>query len=136
MSEIKVVAVPPEMIEGIWPKFEAFIAEAIKYSHGDLCEEGLKERLQAKEEVLLAVVEDDQVLAGCVATTRVLDSGRKILYVPVMGGERMDEWLQLGLDALKTLESTLGCEGIRACGRPGWAKALPGAKVLHQIVEF
>lgn len=124
------------MIEMIWDKIRGHIGKAIDEAEGDLDEGNLKQRLRDGNVVALLVCEGAEAVATCIVTVNQLDSGRKVLYIPSLGGERMSEWFEEGLKVLRQMAEQYGCDGIRACGRPGWARQIPGAKAIHQIVEF
>lgn len=124
------------MIDVIWEKIKPHMVKAIDQAHGDLSMDNLMDRLRSGQEIAIAVCDGPEIVTTCIVTVTVLDSGRKVLYVPSLGGDRMSEWLEDGLSVLRSMAQQYGCDGIRACGRPGWARALPGAKAIHQIVEF
>lgn len=135
-NSIKLAVIPCNLIPIVWDKIETHIDLAIAESYGDLDKTKLYERLTNGQESALVAIEGKEIIATCLVTISTLDTGRKVLYVPSLGGNRMDEWLDQGLQFLRQMALDLGCDGIRACGRHGWAKVIPQAKVLHSIVEF
>jgi hypothetical protein len=130
------IPVPANLIEVMWPLVEHHLDLMIAESFGDLDKGNLKARLLGGSEMLIVISDGAYIVAACIVTVSVLDTGRKVLYVPGIGGERMSEWLPAGLDLLRKIASDFGCDGIRACGRAGWAKVIPSANALHTIVEF
>lgn len=124
------------LVDVLWAQLEHHIDLAIAESFGDLDKGRLKERLKSGVEIALLVSEEDQIIATCLVTISTLDTGRKILYVPAIGGARMNEWIDQGLEVLRQMASEFGCDSIRACGRAGWSRAIPTATALHTIVEF
>ena len=135
-SGLNICSVPPALIDVIWERIRPHIHKAIDQAHGDLSEDNLRDRLRTGQEIALTICDGPEIVTTCIVSVSVLDSGRKVLYVPSLGGERMSEWLEDGLALLRSMAQQYGCDGIRACGRPGWARTLPGAKAIHQIVEF
>jgi hypothetical protein len=131
-----IVLIPPLLIDVMWSQMKTHVDRAIKEAHGDMCEENLKARLRSGEELALAVIEDDKVVALGIITVRTLDTGRRVLYVASLGGDHMEDWFDAGYSILKQLEAQQNCDGIRACGRPGWSRKVPGARAIHQIIEF
>lgn len=135
-DSINIVTVPFNLVPIIWDKIEPHLDLAVKESHGDLDKVKLFERACTGQESILLVCEGKEILATCIVTISILDTGRKVLYVPSLGGNRMDEWLDQGLEFLRRMAADYGCEGIRACGRPGWIRTIPNAKAIHSIIEF
>lgn len=124
------------MIDVIWDRIRGHIGKAIDEAHGDLDEGRLRDRLRSGQEVALTVCDGPEIVTTCIVSVQTLDGGRRVLFIPSLGGERIDEWLDDGLAVLRQMAQQYGCDGIRACGRPGWIRKLPGAKAIHQIVEF
>lgn len=135
-SGISICSVPPALIDVIWDKIKPHIHKAIDESYGDLDETNVKERLRSGQEIAMVFCDGPEIISTGIVTVSTLDTGRRVLYIPSLGGERMSEWFEEGYKILKQLEQQYGCEGIRACGRPGWARQIPNAKAIHQIVEF
>lgn len=133
---LTIAAVPPLLVDVLWKQIEPHVDLAIAESFGDLDKERLKIRLKDGSEMILAVCDGPEIIATCLVTVSTLDTGRRVLFVPGIGGERMSEWLDDGLEMLRKMAADFGCEGIRACGRAGWSRAIPSAKALHTIVEF
>lgn len=135
-SGLTIAPVPPLLVDVLWNQIESHIDLAVAESFGDLDKEKLRNRLKNGSEMILIVCDGPEIIATCLVTVSTLDTGRKILFVPGIGGERMSEWLDDGLGILRKMAADFGCEGIRACGRAGWSRAIPSAKALHTIVEF
>ena len=57
--------------------------------------------------------------------TSVFETGHKALFIPITGGDRMDEWLDRFMDLAHDYARKLGCDELRgmAC-RKGWLRAL------------
>jgi hypothetical protein len=135
-TQLIVAAVPPVLVPPLWASVEPILAMAVDKAHGDLDIDNLYDRLLAGQEMLLAVLDGPLVIAACIVTVSTLDTGVRVLYVPALAGNRMDEWFEQGLSVLRHLAKEQGCTSIRACGRPGWQKQIPSARAIHTIVEF
>lgn len=124
------------MIDLVWVKMRPHIVKAIDEAHGDLDEGKVLDRLREGHEVALIACDGQSIVTVCIVSVKELDSGRRVLFIPSLGGSRIEEWFEDGLALLKQMAQQYGCDGIRACGRPGWIKKIPGAAAIHQIVEF
>lgn len=134
---LRILPIPPGLIGLVWPRVEKLIGMACDEAEGDLDPDKLKARLASGNEVLVVVADGDDPVAVVVITTLTLDGGRKVLFIPACAGRRMSDWLEPeGMAFLRQLAQDQGCDGIRACGRPGWVRALKTARALHQIIEF
>lgn len=132
----QIVAIPSSMINLVWNQIEPHIDLAVAESHGDLDKGNLRGRLESGQETILAVCEGSTIITTCIIAISILDGGRKVLFIPSLGGDNMNEWIEEGLKSLQTIAKELGCDGIRACGRPGWVRVIPNAKILHTVIEF
>lgn len=48
----------------------------------------------------------------------------KVLLVPILAGDDMDEWLPDIVETLEHFAKHMGCKYIEERGRPGWGKVL------------
>jgi hypothetical protein len=122
-GELTFGAVPPELVDLVWPDAEPFLAPAIATAGGKLCAEDVHRRLQAGE-LLLWIVADDMVPIAAV-TTRILGyPGRRALAMDWIGGARMREWLPLAQKTLVRYAKHNDCKHLEGYGRKGWSRWL------------
>lgn len=133
---LSICSVPPALIDPLWDALRPHVDKAIDEAHGDMDEGNLLDRLRSGQEVAMAVCDGQDIIAVGIVTVRVLDAGKRVLYISSLGGSRMSEWFEEGFALLKNMAKQYDCESVRACGRPGWARQIPGAKPIHQIYEF
>ena len=122
---INFYAIPPLLIPVLWDKFSDYLKPVVEVSSDELTLESIKQHMKDNKCSTILVLEDDKILGVCTTEVHAFDSGLKALYVPIIGGIRIDEW---GIDFFKLCEEfarTIGCTEIRghAC-RQGWLRKL------------
>ena len=135
---IQISAIPIPLLGQVWNQVAPLLQKVVDESHGDITLASTKNRLMRGEAWLLAVSDGPEIIAAITAEVLVVESGKRILMVPMVGGSRMDEWLDLLHDQLKQIKQESLCDEIRGAGRPGWVRALKskGWKPAITIVTF
>ena len=130
---MKISIVPVNMIDYMFPQCGYHLQRVVDNSHGDLCLEGMKKELLEGNAGLLIVTEGDDLIAAMTATVSVMQTGLRALYLPAIGGDRLDEWMDLMLPMLNELAKVYNCTEIRGTGREGWERILKtrGFKKCH-----
>ena len=125
MSKLKIAAVPIELLDHIFPKCIVHLEKVIKKAPDDLCIEGIKKDLYNGDSLLVIVSDMSEVVAVNVCTATTYDTGHKVMFIPITGGERMEEWLDDFMNIAQALAKDFQCHEIRgmAC-RKGWLKVL------------
>jgi hypothetical protein len=113
------------LVPVLWDKFSKYLEPVVDVSCGELTLDTIKLHMQNNMCTTILVVEGTEILGVCTTELHTFDSGLKALYVPIIGGMRIDDW---GLDFFKSCEElarTIGCTEIRgqAC-RQGWLRKL------------
>jgi hypothetical protein len=125
METITIRTVNP--IEAVvnFERYQQHIAEALEhdYMHDTMLEDA-KDALMFNHWHLHEISQDGELLA--VFCTEI--HGRRynpgILNVVVLGGHKLNEWLDDVVSYLVMVAEGLGCNAITCYGRKGWARAL------------
>jgi hypothetical protein len=103
------------------------LVEASKVSHGEVTEEVMLANLLIGAWTLICVIDDEadnKIIAAATCDLTTFASGKKVLLVGSLGGERMDEWLTDLHDHITEFSKLLDISAIYINGRPGWEKVL------------
>lgn len=135
---MNITLVPVNMVDFMFPMCEYHLQRVVDVSHGDLCLEGMKKELLEGKSGLLVVTDGDDLVAAITATVSVMMTGLRVLYLPAIAGDRLDEWMDDMLVILKDLAKVYNCTEIRGSGREGWAKVLKqrGFKHCHTTLNW
>lgn len=137
MNNLIIAAVPLTMVEFIYPKCEEHIQKVVEKAPNEITVETVKERLLKGESQLVAILDKDEVVAVNVLQVSTMETGFKVLYIPITGGARMDEWLGRFMEIAHGIARDLECDELRglAC-RKGWLRALKDEDwyPIHEVI--
>jgi hypothetical protein len=123
--EYNLAAVPANLVAIIWPTLEPILDRVIAVSNRELTSAGIKRRAISGETLIVAVCRNDVVVAVNVLDVVQFDSGLRAMYIPITGGDFMDEWLEDSLVVAKAIAKDLNCTELRGlASRNGWLRRL------------
>ena len=125
MSNLVIAPIPPTLVEFIFPKCAPHLLRVIEKAPEDINLATIKQKLIEGKTMMVCVLDRDQVIAVNILETAVYETGHKVLYIPITGGDRMDEWLDRFMRIAHTVARDQNCDELRgmAC-RKGWLRAL------------
>ena len=138
MSKYIIAAVPATMIELVWDKVTPHIDRVIEVAHGELTRESLFKRLISGNTLLITISLGADIVACNTLEVRTFDSGTKALFIPVVGGYDLDEWMPEFLVIAKAIAKDYECTELRGLAvRPGWTKKLKphGWENVHMVIK-
>lgn len=132
-----VVPVRAEEIDAVWSEAAPLIRLAQKRIERNAGMADIYEDLTAGRTMLWLVRIEDK-LRAVIITEIAQHPRRRVWRVLMIGGSRMSEWLDTGIDAMKKAARIAGCSAIEADGRLGWAKIVPqrGFKEISRAYEM
>lgn len=120
-----VALVPIPMLDIIWSEVECYLQGVVDVAHDEVTLESIKERLYLGKSLLMVIHKGGDILSAILLEIVTFDSGVKALFLPVVGGTEMDEWLDQGLEVVKAIAKDYGCRELRGlAARAGWVKKL------------
>lgn len=131
-------AVPATMINLIWDKVKPLIDLVVDKSD-DVDVTIVKERLESGENMLVAIMRDQDIIAVNVLDIRLTDTGIKYLSIPITGGSELDAWVGDFLQIAEAIAKDYGCSEIRGVAvRDGWLRKLKpyGWKPLYTAIRY
>lgn len=111
-------------IISLWPTIREMLTEANNYSNGEVTEELMLANLLVGAWMLVIIKEEEDIIAACTCDINTFASGKKVLLVGTIGGDKLGDWLPDLHDHLTDIATMLGVSSIYINGRPGWEKVL------------
>jgi hypothetical protein len=134
---MEVSLVPPQLVEGLWPRIFPHLSNASEYTFGRYEPEDIIEFVLSNQAHLWAVLDGDDIIG--ITITRFWQYPRKkCLDLVFLAGDDGFSWKDEMLSTLQRWARDSGCDVIEASGRPGFARAFrdDGYRVLWQVFEL
>ncbi len=103
----------------IWEWVEPLIGRVCSDESVGFSTEDILTKLQTRQMQLWVVPEK-----AAMVTQVLVYPQHKVLLVPILAGDDMDEWLPDIVETLVFFAKHMGCKYIEERGRPGWGKVL------------
>ena len=132
---MEVSMVPPQLINTCWKQIEPFMAKAAKYTYGRFTSDDIYDSV-TEHDYQLWVAFDETGIKGAVVTNVMVYPKRKLLCMSFCGGYDLKEWKEPMLSLLQRYAKDMGCDGIEATARAGWAKIFQSDGYKQNWVTF
>ena len=134
---MEVSLVPPQLIDGLWPRIFPHLSKASDYTFGRYEPEDILEFVVSGDAHLWVVFDGEDIIG--ITVTRFWEYPRKkCLDMVFIGGDEGFSWKDPMLEILQRWARDNGCEAIESSGRVGFARAFKddGYKMLWQVYEL
>jgi hypothetical protein len=132
---IQVSMVPPQYVDTCWKEIEPYMEKAAEYTYGRYTSDDIYDSLKEYDHQLW-VAFDGGKIKGAVVTNIITYPKRKILCMSFCGGVELKDWKDPMLELLKKFAKDVGCDGIEATARRGWAKVFENDGYKGHWVTF
>jgi hypothetical protein len=134
---IQVSMVPKELIHTCWESVGPFLDRAARYTYGRYTVDDIHAAIVDYDHDLWVAFEGGEI-KGAVVTNFMNYPKRKVLSMTFCGGVELSKWKDPMLDLLRRYAKDMGCDGIEATARRGWAKIFQndGHKSLWATFEL
>jgi hypothetical protein len=132
---IQVSMVPAPHVDTCWKQVEPFLDRAADFTFGRYTVDDIYDSVKDYDYHLWVAFEDKKIV-GAVVTNFVVYPKRKVLCMSFCGGERLKEWKDPMLKLLQRFAWDMGCDGIEATARRGWAKVFQNDGYKSNWVTF
>lgn len=109
-------------VEYYWSTISKLLAPMIEMTSDEVSLETIQKYLFQGQTKIIGVFKDKELIAACVLSITIYDTGKKTLQVPHIGGSEMSLWKHKLWDMIKKIAGNIGVSHIRICGRSGWEK--------------
>lgn len=137
MNKLTIAAVPVNLVEHMFPKAAPHLQRVVDKAPNDISLETIKANLMKGDTMLITISDGIDVVAVNVLQVHVMETGYRVLYIPITGGIRMEEWLDDFMEIAHALARDFKCDELRgmAC-RKGWLRALndQGWYPIHEVI--
>ena len=124
MDDFVIGAVPATMIDLVWDRVEPLI-RMVEEKSDDVCSDVVKSNLKNGDQLLVTISCGAKILAINVLDVRTMDTGVKVLYIPITAGSDMEDWLERFLEIATAIAKDYGCTELRGLAvRNGWIRKL------------
>ena len=130
----ELTAVPVQLVPFLWEQVTPILQRVVDISDGDISNETVLDRIITGCSLLVVVTEKEggAMVAIFTIEIRTMDTGKRVLYAPIIAGDEMKGWLE---DMCQFLHKTAlheKCVQIRGISaRKGWIRALK----KHGLIE-
>jgi hypothetical protein len=125
LRKFVLAAIPANLLNIVWDKIEPILDRVIEVSNRELTTDGVKRRALLGETLIVTICLDNVIIAVTVLDIVQFDSGLRAMYIPVVGGDYMDEWLEESFEVAKAIAKDFNCSEVRGlAARKGWLRRL------------
>lgn len=135
----KIAAIPIPLVDVLWETIEPILQRVVDVAHDEINCESIRQRVLRGDVLLLVICKGEEIIAVNTAEVRIFDTGKRALYIPIVGGDELDGWMHQFLEVAKSIAIEYKCEELRGlAARRGWLKKLAplGWKEAHTVVSF
>lgn len=119
-----VSAVLPALVDLLWPQVINYLQDAIDRSHGETDEATTKNDVIHGDAILVVIYKESKIYGAAVVRKRTFDTGINAIFVSLLGGINMPDWIDSAYDVAKEIGKSLDCTVMYCVGRDGWEKVL------------
>lgn len=133
--------VPPAMIPVIWSDIVWYLEKVVRVSSGELSLDSVYQSMIEGKCVTIIVIDGQQIIGINTVEIFTFNSGLKALYIPIIGGERIDEWGVEFFNICKDYAKQVGCTELRGlAARAGWMRKLASKdlkwKKCYEVIKY
>ena len=132
---MRVSAVPKEAVKYIWKDVEKVLKKSVATAETKIQLIDVLKGILDDTYILWVVFEEDDVVAAF--TTRIIEyPQRRSMALDWVGGSRMKEWLDIGMEKVIEFASLNNCEHLEGYGRKAWGRALSKYGFYPEYIAF
>lgn len=125
MNDIIIALVPLTLVDHMWPKCIKHFERVVKICPNDFTIASIAKSVYSGNYSLVTMSEGDKVIACAIVEINTLDSGYKILAIPLVAGTKMSRWAARFLNICHIVAREQGCDSLQGyAARKGWLKYL------------
>lgn len=133
MSDSVLLPIPSDRIDLVWKDALKYLESAVDSTRGRLNLMDAYKFIREKDWVLWVSIRDKKIEA--IAITEILTyPNRKICSVRALSGENYANWAKFE-EQIAAWAKSIGCDGMEALARKGWAKVFTQYECTHVFLE-
>lgn len=103
-----------------WP----LLQRAIDDAEGRIDPLAVWEEIKTSHAAVFVVTDEARALMGAATFTVHANESARWGEIELCGGDRMTEWVELGIEAIRRYAEYVGCDYLMLDGRKGWERVL------------
>jgi len=138
MSDLTITVVPTLLVQPLWRQVEDILQRVVDVGHGEISTDSIRAKLVKGDSLMVIIADGETIIAVNTLEVRVLESGLRILYIPITGGDRLNEWMKDFLILAKNIARDYNCTRLRGLAvRKGWMRVLKQHDwhTVHEVIE-
>ena len=140
-NDFDISLVPSDKLTLVWEDCEKHLQKSCKRSNGRaLPQDIFYDCLNQKASLWIIFDKETLDIFGCAITQiAIYPTGKKMLNIDHIGGKKMDEWIDRGLEVINKWAKSNECVGIEGIGRAGfwnWIKDRQGWEKTAIFFEY
>lgn len=121
----QIAAIPANLVNIMWDRVKPHIDRVVAIAPDEIDSEIVKQRALVGDLLIVTISKCADIVAALVLEVREFDTGIKALYIPVVGGDELSEWMDQFLDVAHAIAKDFECTQLRGiAARKGWLKVL------------
>ena len=132
---IEVSMVPKQYVDTCWDEIKPYLEKAASYTYGRYTVDDIYTSIVDYDYELWVAFENGRI-KGAVVTNFVVYPQRKLLCMSLCGGVDLKDWKDSMLSLLRRYARDMGCDGIEATARRGWARVFQNDGFKSNWVTF
>jgi hypothetical protein len=132
---IEVSMVPKQYVDTCWDEIKPYLEKAASYTYGRYTVDDIYTSIVDYDYELWVAFENGRI-KGAVVTNFVVYPQRKLLCMSFCGGVDLKDWKDSMLSLLRRYARDMGCDGIEATARRGWARVFQNDGFKSNWVTF
>jgi hypothetical protein len=137
MNEYKLSVLPINMIEYMWPVLSPYLQRVVDLAPAEFNLDTMKQFTLNGGATICLITQSAELRIVLTLEVRTFQTGTKVLYVPLISGDHMEECFDYVFEQIKNAAKELGCSEIRGlAARPGWLRRLPDWDQAYTVISY
>lgn len=121
-DNVQIAHAKPEEIDAVWDICTKFFSGIDRIRYQQFSPDEMYVHLKNGSAALFVSCLNGDILGACVACIESTLTGKKSLFIPIMGGKDFNIWYTVLADFLENFARDNGCLTIEYIGRSGFSK--------------
>lgn len=124
---ITIAAIPAGLISVMWSSIYPHLERAVLRAPDEVNESIMFDELSSGETMAIAVIDGSDIIAVLTVHIVQYKTGLRVLTIPMAGGDRLDEWMELFITYCTQVAKDRDCTQLRGfAARRGWGRKVSG----------
>ena len=133
-----VTGIPPIIVPLIWNQAKDFLQDAIDEANNETNLDLVLADAISGDGMIVLIYSGFDVVGAANLRKQVFETGKAALFVNLLGGTKMNEWIEEAHNVAVQIAKAKDCSEIYCVGRAGWEKVLKntGYTKAYTLMSF